>query len=93
MNLIKPQTQQAMTLPNGMKMPDMTWMMNKMALIMPVMIGFFTLTRRGWLALYIVTTTLAWVIHLWRTHRALLLARWHAWRAKQKWYGEIIEKK
>jgi hypothetical protein len=24
MNLIKPQTQQAMTLPNGMKMPDMT---------------------------------------------------------------------
>jgi len=93
MNLIKPQTQQPMTLPNGMAMPDMTWMMNKMALIMPFIIGIFTLTRRGGLALYIVTTTLVWVTQLCRTHRVVLTARWRAWRAKQAWYGEIIEKK
>ncbi|MCS6982689.1 MAG: YidC/Oxa1 family membrane protein insertase [Candidatus Absconditabacterales bacterium] len=93
MNLIKPQTQQSMILPNGMKMPDMTGMMNKMAIIMPLIIGFFTLTRRGGLALYIVTTTLVGVVQLCRTHRTVLLTRWRAWRAQQAGYGEIIEKK
>jgi YidC/Oxa1 family membrane protein insertase len=76
------------TLPNGQKMPDMSKMMWTMNIFMSWMMWFFTYSVQAWVWLYLLTTTLFWVIQYLYQYRVLLKIKFDA----LLWNQTIIKK-
>lgn len=71
------------TLPNGQKMPDMSKMMWTMNIVMSGMMWFFTYSVQAWVGLYLLTTTLFWVIQYMYQYRLLLKVKFDSFFGKQ----------
>lgn len=71
----------------GKKMPNMKNMMGYMNIFFVIMMGWFVWTMPSAIWLYIITTTLFWVLQQSYQYRSVLRAKFLAWR----WTPQVIE--